>query len=270
MSDPALTLLDSGTSWLLIFAHPGHELRAHHVLERVRPLVAVLTDGSGSTGTSRLDHTRELLAHTGARPSPVFCAMSDREAYAALLAGNAEPFLAVRDRLADLLCHEGARAVLVDAAEGYNPVHDVCHWLGRAAVAAARGFGAHIDLFELDLLSHPDRGAGGLRLALDDRAFARKLEAVGRYHALSDEVAVAFEQYGKDAFRVECLLPVRGASVPPRSWVPYYEEVGEQRVREGRYASVLRYAQNVKPVIDALLELPRPPLHAEDHRPLHQ
>src|SRR5687767_14482560 len=99
MSDSSSALLDGGTSWFVIFAHPGHELRAHHILERVRPVVAVLTDGSGSTGTSRLDHTRGLLATAGARPAEVFCAMSDRDAYAALMAANGKPFLTVRDRL---------------------------------------------------------------------------------------------------------------------------------------------------------------------------
>ena len=34
----------------LIVAHPGHELRVHHWMELARPLVLVLTDGSGRQG----------------------------------------------------------------------------------------------------------------------------------------------------------------------------------------------------------------------------
>jgi len=270
MSDPSLTLFDSGVSWFLIFAHPGHELRVHHVLERVRPTVAVLTDGSGSTGTPRLDQTRELLANTGARLAPIFGLLTDRDAYAALMAASAKPFVDLRDRLASLLRMESATAVLVDAAEGYNPVHDICHWIGRAAVVLARRMGAHIDLFELDLVSHPNGAGSGLRLALDDQAFARKLQAVGHYHALVQEAGAAFDHHGRDAFRVEFLRGVVDAPVPSRSWVPYYEEVGETRVKAGQYASVLRYARHVRPVIETLLGLPPPSFHAEDLGTLHQ
>src|SRR5437899_4014244 len=150
MGDPE-ELLGNNHSWLLIFAHPGHELRAHHLLERTRPAVAILTDGSGSNGPPRANHTRELLARAGARPAPVFCPLSDRDAYGALMSSDAEPFVAVCDQLASLLREASITAVVVDAAEGYNPVHDLCHWLGRAAVAKARAFSTNIEVFELDL-----------------------------------------------------------------------------------------------------------------------
>ncbi|HUE39393.1 MAG TPA: hypothetical protein VMR29_07805 [Candidatus Binatia bacterium] len=37
-----------------VVAHPGHELRVHHWMERVRPVVCVLTNGSGASGCSRI------------------------------------------------------------------------------------------------------------------------------------------------------------------------------------------------------------------------
>ena len=57
----------------------------------------------------------------------MFGPLTDREAYAALMAADATPFVTCVNALADTLLTEGVRAVLVDAAEGYNPVHDVCH-----------------------------------------------------------------------------------------------------------------------------------------------
>ena len=128
------------------------------------------------------------------------------------------------------------RAVLVDAAEGYGPVHDICHWIGRAATVRARRLGVPIELFELALASHPDTAGDGLRLMLDDQAFAWKLDA----------------------------------PAPPPSWIPHYEEVGEARVREGRYASVLRYGSHVSPVIDRLLESVQATAYAADLGTSHQ
>ena len=270
MPDHASDLLNPRTPWILVFAHPGHELRAHHVMEMVCPAVFVLTDGSGSSDEPRLDDSLALLAQSGARPAATFGALTDRAAYAALMAADARPFVAIVDVLADTLITESVQAVLIDAAEGYNPVHDVCHWIGRAATTRARAFGARIDLFEVDLVSHPDSSGDGLRVVLDDQAFARKLDAISRYDAIKGEADAAFERYGQDAFRVEFLRHVLDGPAPPPSWVPYYEKVGEERVRAGTYTSVLRYGSHVKPVIDTILESARAARDATDLRPLHE
>ena len=239
-------------------------------MERVQPVVAVLTDGSGSTEAPRLDESRAVLARAGARPAATFGAMTDRAAYAALMAGDARPFVQARDALVDTLLTDGVRGVVIDAAEGYNPVHDVCHWIGRAAVRHARRFGLETTTFEVDLISHPDTAGEGLRVALDDQAFARKLAAIAGYVALKGEAEAAFSRYGQEAFRVEFLRRVDDAPPPPPSWIPFYEQVGEERVRAGVYSSVLRYRDHVRPIAARLLESVEPRHHATDFRPLHE
>jgi hypothetical protein len=269
MRDAVSPLLDPNVSWLFLLAHPGHELRAYHLLERVQPLVAVITDGSGSTGTPRVDDSRAVLQQVGGHPAPVFGIMSDRDAYAALMAADARPFLPLLTSIAELLARASVRAVVIDAAEGYNPVHDVCHWIGRAAVAIARQLRDDIELFELDLVARPDGAGAGVRLVLDDEALARKLDAVARYDTLASEAETAFARYGREAFRVEFLRCVSGHALPEEPWIPFYEQVGEARVREGRYGSVLRYGAHVRPVIERLLAL-LPVPHAIDLYPLHE
>jgi len=270
MSAPVHQLLDVNVRWLLVLAHPGHELRAYHLLERVSPLVAVMTDGSGSSGRPRVDDSRAVLERVGGRPAPMFGSMSDHDAYAALMAADARPFLPLLIKIAQALARLNVRVVVVDAAEGYNPVHDVCHWIGRSAVAIARHLGAEIEIFELDLVSHPDGTGEGVRLVLDDQAFRRKLEAIASYDALKAEAAAAFAEHGQEAFRVEFVRRVREEAPPPAaSWMPFYEQVGEARVREVRYRSVLRYQAHVKPVIERLMTQ-SPVSHAADLYTLHE
>jgi hypothetical protein len=241
--------------WALVFAHPGHELRCHHVIERTRPSVSVLTDGSGATGTPRIGESTELLASLGATTGCLFGALSDRDAYTALMRGDASLFVAHATMLADMLVTLRATAVAIDAAEGYNPVHDVCHWVGRAAMTLARRQLGDVAAYELDLVNHPDGQGEGMRVTLDDAAFARKLEAAKRYAPLAAEAAGAITEHGLDAFRVEFLRRLEPSEVPSATMVPYYEQVGEARVRAGRYTSVLRYGAHVRPVIRALAEL---------------
>lgn len=245
-------LVDQHRDWCFIVAHPGHELRAYHVLELVRPLVAVLTDGSGSMASSRIDDTRDLLDRAGGTPAGVFGAFTDRQAYEALMSGNADAFRNVLDALVSEVYASGATAVVIDAAEGYNPVHDVCHWMGRAVIDRMAARGRTLEGFELDLVGHPDGDGTGVRVNLDEAAFARKLEAVERYQALAGEAEAAFAHYGADAFRVEFLRHLPAGTIPPGSWVPHYETVGEARVLTGQYSAVLRYGLHVRPILEAL------------------
>jgi hypothetical protein len=51
---------------------------------------------------------------------------------------------------------------------------------------------------------------------------------------------------------VEFLRALHDVALPPASWVPHYEQIGEQRVATGRYSSVLRFSAHVRPVMAAL------------------
>ena len=255
--------------WFFVLGHPGHELRAYHVLERVRPIVSVLTDGSGSGSEPRITDSASLITRVGGQPASVFGAMTDRAAYEALMAGDARAFLRVADALTDALIGVDATAVVIDAAEGYNPVHDICNWIGRAVIARVIAAGRDIDAFELDLIAHPDGDGDGVRVPLDDGAFARKLEAIGQYRALAGEAAAAFERYGRDAFRVEFLRCLPPARLRRATWMPFYERVGEERVRSGQYSDVLRYGRHVRPVL-AALDSAGVRSDADARRPTHQ
>jgi hypothetical protein len=184
----------------------------------------------------------------------MYGAMTDRAAYAHLMNGNAMPFVELGEALADRFADAAITAVLVDAAEGYNPVHDVCHWMGRAAASRASRGGTAIRVFEVDLVGRPDGAGPGITIALDDAAFTRKLAAAGRYSALAGEVDTAFARHGVGAFRREFFRDAPAAGIPPGDWVPHYERVGAERVREGRYRTALRYSAHVRPIVAALHE----------------
>lgn len=243
----------SDHKWALVIAHPGHELRAFHFLEHTRPLVSVLTDGSASHGTSRLHYTTRLLDEAGATRNDVYGRFTDAEAYARLMAGDDARFVETTHQLSRSFEDHGINAVLTDAAEGYNPIHDLCHTLAEASVRLC-GSRAPL-LFEFDLVGHPDGAGPGIRLTLDDGAFARKLDAVGRYTALTAEATAALELHGAEAFRTEFLRRSMPGVLPPPEHMPYYEQVGNERVRQGRYPSVLRYGEHVRPVLVNLLSL---------------
>lgn len=261
MSDGSMASGDQRNGAALVVAHPGHELRVYGWMEAERPLVFVLTDGSGSGGEARLESTTRVLERTGARAGPVYGWMSDRDIYSAILAHDFAAFQRLADELAQSLSAAGIDRVAGDAVEGYNPSHDVCRLVINAAVRmAGRARGDSIAAYDFPLVGAPDDCPEALRpravrLELDAEALDRKVDAARGYAELAGEVEQALARFGLAPFRTECLRPVDtedryGGWDPER--VPYYETYGEKRVAEGVYDRVLRFREHVQPLADAL------------------
>src|SRR6188508_485703 len=144
-------------SHALVVGHPGHELRAFRWMELTRPLVYVLTDGSGLLGATRIESTRAVLAAAGATAGPIFAPLTDRQLYDSLLAGDARRVVALAERLAETLSSAGVVTVAGDAAEGFNPTHDLCRALLDAAIARCASAGARsIENLAFALDGRPD------------------------------------------------------------------------------------------------------------------
>jgi hypothetical protein len=240
----------------LIVAHPGHELRIHHWLERARPLVFVLTDGSGSVGESRIASTMRVLAATGARRGTVFGRFSDHALYRAMMTGDVEPIAAATLEIVESLVSHDIDVVVADSCEFYNPGHDLCRVVANLAVeraGAARG--KTIRNYDYSVTGSPDvHGADGEEMTvLDDASLQRKLDAAMLYPELKRDVESALRLYKPEAFRVEALRPVPADGAIPRpDGQPLYESTGEEHVAAGRFPTVLRHAGHFKPFVAAL------------------
>lgn len=246
----------------MVIAHPGHELRVHGWVERVRPLIFILTDGSGHAGQSRLDSTSRVLERAGAVPGPIYGRLSDRALYQALLDRDFDLFVDLAVELAEALAGAVVTVVAGDAAEGFNPGHDVCRLLINAAVERLGSAAPANYEFPLEAPPDDDTAYGAtLRVDLDDAALARKLAAAQGYPEMAFEVERALARYGEAIFRTEWLRPVRyGLDLAARlPQPPFYETHGEKRVTEGIYRQVLRFREHVAPLAEALALQPAQP-----------
>jgi len=233
---------------LLILAHPGHELLLHQWLVERRPVVCVLTDGSGGAGQSRIHLTRRTLDACGARPGSIFGDAPDEVFYDAVLAGDVDYFLRLVGRIeADVIKH-GADLVVSDAVEHFNPIHDLCSVVASlAALAASRRCCRPVSRCVFPIEMRPE-GAGR---ALTARQLERKCEAIRRYDALSSEAERFLIE--KDALLArEHLDPSPAELLPAPPGQPFYEAFGRKRVRQGRYVALIRYEAHVKPLVAAL------------------
>jgi len=243
----------------LVIAHPGHELRVYHWLEKAHPVVFILTDGSGRSEKSRLQSTTRLLEQAGARACRIYGRFTDLDFYQSILAQDLDFFIQLAEELADALAGEEVEYTVGDAIEGYNPAHDICRLIiNAAAEILRRRHSFSLANFDFLLAGVPDTCPSllqgqAIRLCLNDGDFKRKLNAALSYPELLDEIQSAFSAHCPDAFRVECLRPVSdrcGRYLLNEQ--PFYERYGEKQVAAGRYTQVLRYREHMVPLAEGL------------------
>jgi len=239
----------------LVLGHPGHELRIFQTVARLRPVAYLLTDGSGGTGHPRTESTRQSLASIGVSlAAPFLPPLPDEEFYGSLLSGNHWVLLDWAHALAEDLRRRDIHTVLADAAEGFNPAHDVCRAIARAARQAACVDRGYAYLLE----GRPDvcpvgRESGAITFACTPDELSRKYAAMGAYPEIQSEVQRAVTAWGRDAFAREWIFrddaPV---DCPPDELPPAYERFGEARVRAGKYSDVIRYDSHMRPFLKTL------------------
>jgi hypothetical protein len=233
----------------LLIAHPGHELLLHGWISRNKPVVHVLTDASAHSSGTRLAGTAELLRGLGARPGAIFGRLSDAEAYAMILERNAALLLSLVTELAAQLETDRPAILVADAAESYNPVHDLCRLIGGAAIAMA---GVPTKQYEYAVVNHPHSPDAIVFVELNAAEHAAKMECARAQNASLADIEVLIARYGADAYRLEALCPGIDWTAIDDGAPPLYERYGEERVAAGQYTTVIRRREHMLPLRDAL------------------
>jgi hypothetical protein len=244
----------------LVVAHPGHEFCLLDWCRRARPRLSILTTGSRSGGDrSRLQAVLEGARARGLGVSPLAGSFEDRVLYRHILRGEVEPLRRWSERLGDDLVEHGIAQVVVDAWQGYSPAHDLTHVLARAAVRRAEAAtGLSIELLEFAPVCErgwPRRRPTPLhtRLELDAAAAAAKLDLARAVPDLARELDEDGVDLERGPLSERLYATASGWSERERAERPYYERVGELRVAEGVYSTVLRQSHLMR-IVDELLQ----------------
>lgn len=240
---------------MFVGCHPGNELRAFGWISKSKPVVCLLTDGSGSKGRPRLNASIEILQAAGAESGPIFGRYSDLEIYHRLRTHDHWFFINLADELAFHILENGITRVVADAAEGFNPGHEACRMVVDTAIGFAVQRGCYqVENYAVQMVSPPCAGKGNPQnqvLELDDEALEQKVKLARGFLELSSEVEKAISQFGEDAFRLEVFHRVT-SMLQIQTLEPDYEKFGTARVGSGIYPSVIRYADHIAPLKWAL------------------
>lgn len=186
-----------------------------------------------------------------------------------MLARDAGFFIEVLEGLTQSVIDSGAETIFGDAAEGYNPTHDLCRVIIDGVVAQVRRrTGRTLGNYAFQLTDWPMAGepcAGpGLEVVLSDEALAAKLAHCHAYEEMRGEVDRALADSGEEHFRREVFWPVTTTRLPSR---PHYQRVGAAKVSSGHYARVVGYDEHVAPIAAAIMGHARSGVAAEPSNP---
>lgn len=245
-----------------------------------RPRVAILTDGSGRAGESRLQSSEQIIGDARADRASLWGLLSDQALYRQVLEGNVHFFTDLAKRICGELVAAKPPFVAGDAREGINSTHDFCRMVIDAAVRMARREGVTIGNFAFTLYAPHGRAPrnGSIYKSLTDSELTRKIDAARAYPELVGEAEAVFSGTRKSLFEndpdlaakidiamdgmneralaVECFVPADGAAVETNE-KPFYELYGERLVASGIYRNAIRYREHVQPIENALASMGR-------------
>jgi hypothetical protein len=233
----------------LLIAHPGHELLLYGWISRNKPVVHILTDGTAHSSAARLGRTAALLRDAAARPGAIFGRLSDAEAYEMILERNTTLLLSLVTELAAELEKDQPAILVADAAEGYNPAHDLCRLIAGSAIAMA---GVPTKHYEYSVVHHPDSTGAAVVIDLNAAEYAAKMDRARAQATSLADIEALMARYGADAYRRETLRLVADWTTIDDGEPPLYERYGEERVAAGQYVTVIRRREHMLPLRDAL------------------
>lgn len=247
------------SSSVLCIAHPGHELRVLQWLREARPVVLILTDGSGSSKSSRLEASRELVQEAGGTVGRIFGRYPDRGLYEIIRNQDLSAVTGLADELLATLeeCH--ADVIAGDMLEGFNTGHDLCRMLIQAAVSRhARRRGHPVKNYEIvleRLAATMAERKPAVTLQLGKEGIASKRACVEhRFPQLVEEMDRAVAKFGDVAVATETLF--EAAEGLDDRWMeeepPYYETFGRKQVAAGLYSEVITHETHMRPIAQAL------------------
>lgn len=245
---------------LAILGHPAHELQALGWFQKWQPETILLTDGSGSDGKNRTNHTSNNLQAAGLHLDKIDLSITcpDKEFYQSVR-HQSLPFFRHRfDFLVSKLRQGNFRRVLCDGFEFYNSTHDLCRELARSACNFVRSRdNVSIDCFEIPLTRKRSHHPDDQTLRLSPSILKLKMNLASQYHheehpSIQEAIDDLTEKYGLDSFREEriCRIPPLEQGIESPSETPFYETFGIQRVKQGVYNSVITWHSHIKPLIE--------------------
>jgi len=243
-----------------VIGHPGHELQVFRFSEIIKPIVAVLTDGSGFSGSSRLYQTQEILSEMGSTESSIMGRFTDKTLYQIIFQKDLSQLFHLLDELVEILITHEIEVVMGDAIEGFNPTHDLCRYIINNAVRIAeKALNCNIANFDFPLDAPPASmdnppNSDTRSIHLNEEDWNRKYQAAMNYKELAWDIQNAIGNYGTEIFRTEFLRPV---SHPEKlkAWSgvqPQYELYGRARVASGKYRDIISFSRHMKPIGEAL------------------
>ena len=249
-------------STAMVFSNPNHEVAILGSIARLRPAIIFLSDGGD---IARVRRTAQALS-TYVEPGALhFINRSEHALYEALLRTDVAYFHFLAGEVRDILQDIKPEAIYCEAAEFYNPLHD----LVLPIVCAAVGRCEDIPLYEIPLIHQEAPPGQAIRIQrapdaaeaaciwteLTDEELSLKLKTIrqSEYRALFAQLGDALSTAGSaNAGREQFLKARRTLPEPAPGQALRYDRRGAMLKATGAVRAAITYRDHYVPMFESL------------------
>lgn len=274
----------------IAISQAGHEIALHGLIEKTKPYIFIMTDGSGKNRGSRMvwmhkylvsvypDNLKDMyniMVHGNREGEDRY--IKARQVYEEILLKRVAFFAHYTGTMAEGLVRKKIDYIVTEAVEGNDPIQDLCAIMTEVAVKLVEEkTGKKIDIYQFNLTRpiNTDISDKSIHLQLSPEAIIYKSKLLAYYQGSIFEdfkanVSVDMNHINKmkempkgDA-EVAALLQTmdipffKEEYLNPYSYVdfedkPTYEVNAENIITEGIPTSVISYKEHIKPLKEML------------------
>lgn len=262
-------MIRPGNNVAMVLAHGNHELFAAGLIQQFQPDILYITRGRRPEDERTEEQARSVLKALEFGSKVTFLPVRETDIYGRLLARDAEWFATLRNHVAAWLYQVGADAVITDAFEWYNSVHDLCSLLVDAALETSPLLSAQkVQRYDLPLAFQTivqydesefvDTGIPHHRYTLDAEESRSKRDIIQKVIVSDQNVREVVSTWTAKRYEQEIYQPVPSTRdygvVPPRNQWVTYDDYGKENVARGRYPQAITFQEHYAPIAVALFD----------------
>lgn len=262
-------MIRPGNNVAMVLAHGNHELFAAGLIQQFQPDILYISRGRHPEDERTEQQARSVLKALEFGSKVTFLPVRETDIYGRLLARDAEWFATLRDHVAAWLYQVGADAVITDAFEWYNSIHDLCSLLVDAALETSPLLSAQtVQRYDLPLafqtiVQYDESKFVGTGIpphcyTLGAEEMRTKWDIIQKVivddQNVRDVVSTwTAKRYEQEIYQSVPSIRDYGVAPPRNQWVTY-DDHGKANVARGRYPQAITFQEHYAPIAEALFD----------------
>jgi len=258
------TSIPNDAKLAVVVSHPAHLLTCIGILLRWDPRILIIHAASEGPGARQLERMQDCLAQAGLNQQITSLKIDESVSFWQTIEHKFDAHLEISHHLFEWMTSVSPTHVIGDAYEASNFHHDLTRLMLDDAVKRYRSTDRELENLEFPLFAQLDQPGHPvvygtffnddcLSYDLTDPEIEIKRNIVEQARGddeFIDLMARHFPSMSKEPYR--SVSPSRDYRMPPEGLTLYYDQLGQEVVKSGKYKTAINFQEHFLPLVTAL------------------